>query len=71
MNVCYGEATLTDTLADPLIAAMMAADGVDARELEITLRGVARDLERRWQRAWAIGAIKSPSIKPRSLAPRT
>jgi hypothetical protein len=70
MTMCHREPTLADTLADPLIAAMMAADGVDARKLEVALRGVARNLERHSQDAWTIGAIKSRWVKQRSLAHR-
>jgi len=48
--------TLADTLADPMIKALMAADGVDPQELEDILRTVARDLERR-----ASGQLRSAS----------
>lgn len=39
---CHEELTLSDALSDPLIQAVMAADGVDARELEAMLSDVAR-----------------------------
>jgi len=44
---CHREPTLEDTLSDPMIQAVMAADGVDANELEKCLKGLARTIERR------------------------
>jgi hypothetical protein len=38
--VQFREPTLTEALADPIVQAVMAADGVDARELEAMLMGV-------------------------------
>jgi hypothetical protein len=37
------EPTLEDILSDPIVRAVMAADGVDARKLEATLREIAID----------------------------
>jgi hypothetical protein len=48
---CHRAATLTDTLSDPMIQAVMAADGVDPHELETALRTMARDLARRTPRS--------------------
>ena len=41
------EPTLKETLSDPLIRTVMAADGVDAAELETMLTAVARKLARK------------------------
>jgi hypothetical protein len=41
MRSCYDEPTLDDMLADPLIAAVMRADGVDAGELRPALYEMA------------------------------
>ncbi len=46
MIVCHREPTLKDALSDPLIRTVMAADGVDAAELETMLTAVARKLAR-------------------------
>jgi hypothetical protein len=40
---CDGEPTLEDLLSDPIVRVVMAADGVDARKLEATLREIAID----------------------------
>jgi hypothetical protein len=37
------EPTLADILSDPIVRVVMAADGVDARKLEATLREIAID----------------------------
>jgi hypothetical protein len=39
------ELTLTDLLADPMILAVMAADGIDPAALEAALCGLPRRLE--------------------------
>jgi hypothetical protein len=39
--------TLTEALADPMVQALMSADGVDVPQLEADLRELAGDLERR------------------------
>jgi len=49
---CHRATTLTDTLSDPMIQAVMAADRVDPHELETVLRTMARDLARRAPRPW-------------------
>ena len=41
MRWCYDEPTLDDMFADPLIAAVMRADGVNADELRPTLNEMA------------------------------
>jgi len=41
MRWCHDEPTLEDMLADPLIAAVMRADGVDSDELRPALNEVA------------------------------
>jgi hypothetical protein len=43
-NWPYGEATLEDILSDSIIKAVMAADGVDPRELAAMLMEVGRNL---------------------------
>jgi len=44
MNCRQVEPTLADTLADPVIRALMAADGVDPQALETVLRRLARQM---------------------------
>lgn len=44
MNRCRDDLTLSDALSDPLIRAVMKADGVNAQELGAMLRGVADNL---------------------------
>jgi hypothetical protein len=44
MLQCHQELTLKDALSDSLIRTVMAADGVDPRELEATLTEIARNL---------------------------
>lgn len=41
MRWCYDELTLDEMLADPLIGAVMRADGVDADELRPALNELA------------------------------
>jgi hypothetical protein len=41
------ELTLSDAMTDPMIRGLMKADGVDPRELETSLREMARLLQRR------------------------
>jgi hypothetical protein len=43
MRQCYDELTLDELLADPLIGAVMRADGVDAEQLGSDLARVAED----------------------------
>ena len=47
MSPCFPESNLSEALSDPLIRAVMAADGVDPRELETGLRDIARQLDSR------------------------
>lgn len=47
MNPCFPESNLTQTLADPQIRSVMAADGVDPHDLERRLNEIARTLARR------------------------
>jgi hypothetical protein len=53
MNPCGCDPSLTEALADPLVRAVMAADGVDPRQLAAELRAVAAQLNRfdRWHAA--------------------
>lgn len=44
---CRRELTLEDALADPLVRAVMAADGVDPKKLERCFGEIARKLKRR------------------------
>ncbi len=41
MNTCRGDLTLTEALSDPIIGAMMDADGVDRDELKTSLVSLA------------------------------
>jgi hypothetical protein len=50
MMHCRRELTLKDALSDPVIRAVMDADGVDPRELERRLSEIARSLRRRSMR---------------------
>ena len=43
MRVCHDELTLDDMLNDPLIGAMMRADGVDPEQLGADLTRVAEE----------------------------
>ena len=43
MRQCYDELTLDELLADPLIGAVMRADGVDPEQLGFDLSRVAED----------------------------
>jgi hypothetical protein len=44
---CHGrDLSLSEALADPLVRAVMAADGVDARKLAAELREMAARLSR-------------------------
>lgn len=45
MRVCHDELTLDDMLNDPLIGALMRADGVDPGELGAELARVADERE--------------------------
>jgi hypothetical protein len=42
----WDEASVDELLADPIVGDLMAADGVDARELRALLYGVQRTIER-------------------------
>ena len=42
MSRCFPELTLKDALSDSIVKAVMAADGVDPRELEAALRDIAK-----------------------------
>lgn len=44
MPPCFPESNLRQTLTDPLIRSVMAADGVDPHELEMRLNEIARML---------------------------
>jgi hypothetical protein len=43
MRHCHDELTLDDLLTDPIITAMMRADGVDPNELETDLVRIAEE----------------------------
>jgi hypothetical protein len=51
MNLCDREMTMRDALSDPVIRALMDADGVDPAALEADLREVAESLRSRPARA--------------------
>lgn len=44
---CRDDITLSDALSDPIVQALMRADGVDPQELEAGLLAVARELDER------------------------
>ncbi len=44
MNACRSDLTLTEALSDPIIGAMMNADGVDRDELKQTLLSLAQQI---------------------------
>jgi len=46
MNLCGHDPSLSEALADPLVRAVMAADGVDPRQLAAELRAIAARLNR-------------------------
>ena len=50
MNSRHGEPTLEEMLSDPIIRAVMEADGIDPQELAATLRQIGRMLARRTRR---------------------
>ena len=56
MHPCRKDMTLRDSLADPLIQAVMAADDVDATELAALLGSVAETLSRRDAQAARLAA---------------
>jgi hypothetical protein len=43
-RTCFDEPTLAEALADPLVRAVMEADGVDPKTLETLFTSVARTL---------------------------
>lgn len=51
MQRCNREPTLTEALADPLVRTIMAADGVDPRELAKHLGALAEKLRERARRS--------------------
>jgi hypothetical protein len=50
MNSRHGEPTLEEMLSDPIIRAVIEADGIDPQELAATLRQTGRMLARRTRR---------------------
>jgi hypothetical protein len=64
MTWCHREPTLEELLADPIIAAVMKADGVDPYELETLLWQIAglrmKDSERKSERR----AMRTDGIAP-------
>jgi hypothetical protein len=48
----YREPTLDDILSDSIVVAVMRADGVDRRELNVMLAGVARAVRAAEDAAW-------------------
>ena len=58
-----GEPKLVDALCDPVIQALMEADGVDAQELGVVLNGVARRVGLS-RRAPAKGDRRTESRRP-------
>jgi len=58
MNRSCRELTLTEALSDPLVRTVMAADGVDPRELEATMNRIA-----------GVVARNSPHLRERAARP--
>jgi hypothetical protein len=56
MHWCHREPTLKDMLADSIVKAVMAADGVDPLELEAMMAQIGRSSSRvrhtRWSVPW-------------------
>jgi hypothetical protein len=50
MNCCQGEPRLHDALADPIVQAIMTADGVERDALESSLRATAIKVAQRGPR---------------------
>ena len=50
MNSRQGEPTLEEMLSDPIVRAVIEADGIDPQELAATLRQTGRMLARRTRR---------------------
>jgi hypothetical protein len=46
MDCFHIEPSLKDALSDPIVLAIMAADGVDRRALEVSLRKTAEGVKR-------------------------
>ena len=69
MNVSFREPMLMEILSDPITQAVMHADSVDLRRLEIMLRNVAR--ERGWSAEIRyIDALLAINSSQACLAPR-
>ena len=51
MNSLHGEPTLDEMLSDPIVRAVMEADGINPQELVATLRRTGQMLARR-ERRW-------------------
>jgi hypothetical protein len=60
MNSPHGEPTLDEMLSDPIVRAVMEADGINPQELAATLRLTGQMLARR-ERRWAITIHAGPS----------
>jgi hypothetical protein len=73
MNWYYREPSLEEMLSDPIVRAMMDADGVDPHELKAMLREVGRNLGPMrgagfHPRGWPPGAAQSNWGRYRSMA---
>ena len=53
MNWCHREPTLEEILSEPIILAVMEADGVDPHELEAMLTQITRSSSRFRQTFWS------------------
>jgi hypothetical protein len=63
MKFCHGEPTLEQILSDPIVRALMDADGIDPHELEIMLKEVGRRLrEPHPARFWAKWSVSSQQV---------
>jgi hypothetical protein len=54
MHWCHREPTLKDMLADSIVRAVMAADGVDPHELEAMLTQIGRSSDRGPRTRWSM-----------------
>jgi hypothetical protein len=74
MNWYYREPSLEEMLSDPIVRAMMDADGVDPLELEAMLKEVGRNLGAVGSagfhpHGWPRGAVQSDWGHYRGMAP--
>jgi hypothetical protein len=62
MSWYFREPTLTEILSDPIVSALMKADGVDPCELEATLRQMAAVQAGDWWKRLRVPRMSSGKI---------